>query len=226
MTARLPANPDGLNRFGNGRGVGVATAQKRGERVKRGEAKTRPLNIAEVRSRGIDTSTLAGIALIDPDKPLTDLQKNFVKLWAQGETILSAAIKAGYTDGGTYAYRLVRMPNVLALYNEEKRQYEAAGQMTRKKVMDGLQDGIAMATLLGEPASVIAGWREVGRLCGYYEPVTVKHQVTVDGKVMVDRMNRMSDAELFRIIQENAAQIASTQEALPAPEDVEDVDAG
>ena len=49
----------------------------------------------------------------------------------------------------------LRHPNILRLYNEEKRKYEEASQMTRKKVMDGLLEGIEMAKLIAEPATVI-----------------------------------------------------------------------
>ena len=166
--------------------------------------------------KGIDTSTGAGAALVDPNKPLTDKQRLFVKFWAQGESIISASMRAGYNDGATYAYRMVRMPNILKLYRAEKEAYEAAAQMTRKKVMDGLLEGIEMAKLVSEPASVISGWREIGKMCGYYEPVTRKLDITVNGNVVMERMNRLSDAELLKLIQEGVQQAAP---ALEGPDD-------
>lgn len=192
----------------------------------RGTRKDRPMQLDETRSRGINTSTYEGAALVSPDKPLTELQKAFVRLWASGETILSASIKAGYSDGGTYAYRLVHQPNILKLYNEEKRAFEAANDMSRKKVMDGFMDGIEMAKMLGEPASVIAGWREVGKMCGYYEPVKVRHEISIEGKILVDRMNRMSDEDLMKLIADNAQAIALDRPALlePAGDGITDVD--
>lgn len=176
-------------------------------------------NIAEVRARGMDTGTLANCALIDPEKPLTQLQKAFVKLWASGETILSASIKAGYADGGTYAYRMARMPNILKLYNEEKRLYEAAGDMSRKKVMDMLLESYDVAKMMTEPSAMVAAAREVGRMCGYYEPVTVRHQVQVEGKIVVERLNSMSDSDLMAFI---AQQMQAIQHE-PQPEHHPDV---
>jgi len=166
----------------------------------RGTLSYRPKMVGEVRSRGIDTSSYANAELIDIDKPLTDQQKAFVKHWAAGESPLSASARAGYADRGKFAYRLMRYPNVLKMYNEEKAKYEASCQMTRKRVMDGLLEGVEMAKLAGEPASMIAGWREIGKMCGYYEPVTRKLDITVNGNVLLDRMNRLSDAELLRLI--------------------------
>lgn len=167
---------------------------------RRGVKAGRPKQIEEVRQRGFQT-TKHTAELIDPDKPLSDKQKLFVKLWAQGESIVTATERAGFQNSPTYGYRLVRQPNVLALYHEEKAKYEASVQMTRKKVMDGLLEGVEMAKMAGEPASVIAGWREIGKMCGYYEPVTKKLDITVSGNVVLDRMNRLSDAELLKLIE-------------------------
>jgi phage terminase small subunit len=180
-------------------------------------------NVAQARARGIDTGSAARAALVDVDKPLTQLQKAFVKLWASGETILSASIKAGYADGGTYAYRMVRMPNILKLYNEEKLAYEAAANMSRKKVMDMLVEAYDAAKILEEPASMVSAAREIGKMCGYYEPVTIKHQVTHDGKIVTERLNTMDDDQLLEFIAQQMAAIAQPQApALPAPEDEEE----
>jgi phage terminase small subunit len=215
MTPRKPDNERLIARPGQG-----VFKKKRG--------KNAGGNIAEARSRGIDTGTLAGIALIDPDKPLTELQKKFVKLWASGETILSASIKAGYSDGGTYAYRMCRMPNIVKLYNEEKLAYESAANMTRKKVMEMLMEGYEFAKILEEPAVMISAAREIGKMCGYYEPVTIRHQVTHDGKVVHQRVESMGDDELLEFIATQMATInAEAQPAqLPPPEtaDVTDVE--
>jgi hypothetical protein len=136
MTARTVKGPDGLNKSGNGRGVGLATKIPRGKRT--GGAPKTNYTALEARSRGFSTATISGASLVDPNKPLTEMQKEFVKHWASGETILSASVKAGYADGGTFAYRLCRMPNIIKLYNREKEKYEEAAQMSRKKVMDML----------------------------------------------------------------------------------------
>ena len=164
--------------------------------------------VEAARSRGMNTSTKVAAATISEDKPLSDQQNLFVKFWAQGESILSASHKAGYADGGTFAYRMVYMPNVLKAYNAEKERYERDSGMNRKRVIDGMLEGIEMAKMLGEPASVIGGWREIGKMCGYYEPVRIKHEVTHEGKVLLERMEQMSDEDLFRLIEERSKQMS------------------
>jgi hypothetical protein len=205
MTKRQPPNPGGLNNHGKGTGMKLVTkpiTKKRGASAKP-ESKATDLIVART---GLDTSVYGAAEQIDPNKPLTDKQKLFVKHWAAGESITSASARAGYGDGATFAYRMVRMPNVLALYDAEKLAYEASCQMTRKRVMDGLLESIDMAKLMAEPSTMVSGWREIAKMCGYMAPVQIKHTVTEGGRQ--DRLERMTDAELEAMV------------GAPIPEDV------
>lgn len=184
-------------------------AKKRG---KSALPETKERNVALVRERGLDTSDYANAALIDPDKPLTDKQKGFVKFWAAGESLMSAAYKAGYDESSlTYAYRLAKQPNVLKLYEEEKRLYEEASNMSRKKVMDMLVEAYDMAKLMAEPASMVSAAREIGKMCGYYEPVAKKVDITVNGKALTKRLDQMSDEDLAKMIAEGMGAIAALE---------------
>lgn len=151
----------------------------------------------------LNTSTYEGAEQVSPNKPLTEKQKLFVKYWAEGMAIQPAAAKAGYS-APSMVYRLVRMPNVLKLYNEEKRLYEEASQMSRKKVMDGLLEAIEMARTMAEPATMVSGWREIGKMCGYYEPIQKRVEVSISGNIIHERLNRLSDAQLLKLIQKGA----------------------
>lgn len=161
--------------------------------------KKQPKNRAH---RGIDTNTQAGARLIDENKPLTDQMKRFVKFWAEGESITTASFRAGYNDNASYCYRLSVMPNVLKAYRAEKVLYEEASQMTRKRVMDGLLEAIDAARMVSEPSAMVAGWREIGKLCGYFEPVKSRVDVHVHG---MKRMEGLSDAELLKMIKEGVS---------------------
>ena len=107
------------------------------------------------------------------------------------------------------------MPNVLALKAKYEAKYEAENQMTRKRVMDGFLEAIDMAKLMAEPASMISGWREIGKLCGYFAPVETRVKVDVSGNIVLDRLNSMSDAELLEVISKSAT---------PLIEDITDVE--
>jgi phage terminase small subunit len=161
----------------------------------------------------IDTSTYEGAAQIDPDKPLTAQQLAFAHAWASGESTASAALRAGYSDEAI-GYRLIRMPNVRRAYDIEKAKYEEACQMSRKKVMDMLIESFDMAKLMAEPAAMVSAAREIGKMCGYYEPVRIKMDMTVNGEVAVRQLNAMSDAELLKLI---TGGVQATP-ALPTPD--------
>jgi phage terminase small subunit len=167
----------------------------------RGNNNGRGLDAA--RARGADTSNLSVeemAEVISPDKPLTEKQRLFVQYWAQGDSIPGASRRAGYNDGASIAYRMVKMPNVLALKAKYEAEWQETGQMTRQRVMDGMMESIEMAKLMAEPASMIAGWREIGKICGFYAPVEHKVKVDVTGNIVLDRLNSLSDAELLKII--------------------------
>lgn len=189
-----------------------AIMAKRGDTTPKARLSTRggEKGVQVARARGIDTSTKEGAMSISPDKPLTEKQKLFVEHWAKGDSILSASARAGYADGGTLAYRLVRMPNILKLKAQYEAKYEAESQMSRKKVMDGLLEAIDMAKLMAEPATMISGWTAVAKMCGYMAPVEHKVKVDVTGNVTMQTLTAMTDAELLELI-EKGHQNASPQ---------------
>lgn len=178
---------------------------QQGKRGTNATEESKAARVAALRASAPNTSGYAGVAAANPDRPLTSRMKEFVKLWAQGETILSAAIRAGYNDGGTYAYRLAKDPAILKIYHREKEAYAAAVGMTRQKVMEGLLEAVEMAKIQADPTAMIAGWREVGKMCGYYEPVKKQIDVNITGNVVMQRLNKLSDAELLKLIETETA---------------------
>lgn len=208
MTARLPPNPDGLNRVGSGRGLKIVAAPQRNKRGM--DEINRPQVVQDNRQKYTSISNMPTHLVaesVDPDRPLTEKAKLFVKFWAQGESIKAASEKAGYGDGATYAYKVARMPQAVALYNEEKRLYEESCQMTRKKVMDGLLEGIEMAKMMAEPATVINGWKTVGQMCGYFEPIKKRIELNVTGQLALNKMEQMSDAQLLDLLSQATPQL-------------------
>ncbi len=179
-------------------------------RANKKRGKSAAPNIAAARSALKSTNSAASASEIDPDKPLTEKQRQFVKFWAEGDTIPNATLRAGFSDDGL-GYRLARAPNILALKAKYEAEWQATRQMTREKVMDGMLESIDMARLMSEPSSMIAGWREIGKICGFYAPVEHKVKVDVTGNIVLDKLNSMSDAELLKIIS------GGTNAALPGP---------
>lgn len=165
---------------------------------------TKAADIASLKGR--ETTTMAAAALVPVNKPLTEMQKAFVKHWAEGDTIPNAMQRAGYNEQPSYGYRMAKMPNILAEYNRIKAKWEEAAQMTRKKVMDMHLEAFDMAKMMAEPATMVSAAREIGRMCGYYEPVKQKVELTVNGQVAVKRMEAMSDEDLLKLVMEGVRQ--------------------
>jgi phage terminase small subunit len=135
---------------------------------------------------------------INEDAPLTDMAKRALYALAEGNNQTGAAIRAGYADSSA-VNRLLRQPNAQKFLALEKAKFAAASNITKKMVFDGLLEGIEMAKLTAEPASVITGWKTIGQMAGFFEPVKRKIEVTVNGGQLMERMNSMTDEELLKL---------------------------
>lgn len=168
------------------------------------KAESQEKNFAKLRARAATIGDPAGVskeslALRKDDRPLTEMQHMFIRHWAAGESILSAAARAGYNDGGTYGYKLSKDPAIIKIYQREKAAYEAACQMTRKRVMDGFLKAAEIAELQAEPHAMVAAWREIGKMCGYYEPKRAQLDINITGGVQ-QKVGSMSTETLMAII--------------------------
>ena len=153
-----------------------------------------------------DTGTMEAAAAVDPDKPLTEKQFKFAQLYAQGNSVTNAMARAGYsTTQYSLGYRMLKMPNILRVIKAEQEAFEQENSMTRKKVMDMLLESYDMAKLSAEPATMVSAAREIGKMCGYYEPKKVQVDVNVQGSIAMGRLNTLSDADLLKIIESGAA---------------------
>lgn len=146
------------------------------------------------------TTTMAAAAAVSPDKPLTEKQKLYAVARARGESVPNAMAAAGYNEQVSYGYRLDKMPNVQALIRQEQALYAEAAQVDRKKVIDMHLEAFELARTVAEPSSMVAAAREIGKICGLYEPQKV--QVNVSGSVQheIHRFEAMSDAELLTVL--------------------------
>jgi phage terminase small subunit len=176
---------------------------------------------AKLRAQAVNATTARTQAIKSPERTLTEKQQMFVRHWAAGESILTASARAGYADGGTYAYRLSKDPLVLRIYEREKKLYEDSCQMTRAKVMQGFLDAAEMARIQADPTAMTGAWREVGKMAGYYDSVK-KVEVNVTGGVSITtKVERLSDEDLLRLIKgEAGAEIIDVGDMREVPDDV------
>ncbi len=180
----------------------------------------KPARVATVRAAN-STTTMAAAAAVSPDKPLTEKQKLYAVARARGESVPNAMAAAGYNEQVSYGYRMDKMPNVQRLIQQEQALYAEAAQIDRKKVIDMQLEAYEMAKTMAEPATMVAAAREIGKICGLYEPKKV--EVSVNGSIQheMHRLDSMSDAELLEFLAQGRPTPHPAQEnlttALPAP---------
>jgi hypothetical protein len=149
----------------------------------------------------------SSVATGNPTLSLSDQQRMFVDGIMRGTKQTHSARAAGYRDPATAANRLMRSARVVESIQYLQRGYEKSHQMTRKKVMDGMLEAIEMAKIQAEPATMVTGWREIGRMCGYYAAEKKVIDINITAKRAVDKLETLSDAELLEMIDEDSETI-------------------
>lgn len=105
-------------------------------------------------------------------KPLSSRQAQFVEEYAVRRNGTVAAARAGYSQKSAKvtAARLLTKANVRTALAVREAENARALAVTRERVLAEVRVAISIAALNGDAMAMIAGWREVAKLCGYYAP--------------------------------------------------------
>ena len=133
------------------------------------------------------------------DVTLTPKQLAYIDARGKGMNIIQAAQAAGYAHPEVVGYAVEKKPAVKAAIVKAWDQHEKTSVMSKKKVMDGMLYAIDQAKLLADPTAQISGWREIAKMCGYYEPQKMKVEISVSAKRMFSQFETLSDEELLKI---------------------------
>ena len=133
---------------------------------------------------------------------LTQKQQRFVAEYMVDGNGARAAIAAGYGHAGARvrAHRLTR-DNVAVMAEIQARQAvdRERLELDRSAVISGILAGIEIAKERQDPAAMIRGWAELGKLMGFYEPQ--RHAVEVSAAAVdMGRFEAMTDAELLAMM--------------------------
>ena len=93
------------------------------------------------------------------------------------------------------------------MVNEARSELRSVSSIKRLDVLDIFIEAIDMARTLADPAQMINGAREVGRMMGFYEPETIKIDMTMNHNVMATKFKAMTDEELYEIASQKAKQV-------------------
>lgn len=126
---------------------------------------------------------------------LLETQEVFVDGVLSGLSDRAAAAAAGNSNG-TQMASVTRVQEEIA---RARQQIEDVTLLRRVDIIDGILNGIHQAQLIGDPANIIKGWVEIGKILGHYAP-EVKHVVLTDGQARLrTKYEALSDEELLAI---------------------------
>jgi phage terminase small subunit len=117
-----------------------------------------------------------------------------------------AAIAAGYGRAGARvaACRQLAKDNVQEALQARQTADATRLAISRQDAIHGFLEAIekARARPDPDPAAMISGWREIGRMLGFYAPDVKRVQVSADRKAddELRRFEAMSDEDLRRLI--------------------------
>ena len=134
---------------------------------------------------------------------LTARQTRFVEEYAVSGNAASAARVAGYSQrtARQIASENLTKPDIVAAI-AQKKQAEAQQLGLRKEhILAAILGAIDMASARGNPSVMVTGWREIGRLCGFYEPAsTATKPLSARAQRVKERFEAMSTNELLEFV--------------------------
>ena len=146
------------------------------------------------------------------DQPyLSPKQHRFATAYALHHNASLAALEAGYSArcASVTGTRLLANDSVFTRIQALEAQTAVGLEVTRQRLLVELQEAAVLAKAKQEPMAMIAAWREIGRLCGFYAPARAKVAVSVDvdadGRQEMGRLSRLSDRELLDLISAGTA---------------------
>ena len=130
---------------------------------------------------------------------LSPKQSRFIDEYLINHNGAQAAIRAGYSEhcAKEQAYRLLTYAHVQAELEEKRRDVEEQLEITRDGIIEGLQEAYELAKASNNPGAMTGAYREIAKMCGYYEPEKKKVEITQSQEQYKLRLEHMSDEELL-----------------------------
>lgn len=114
-----------------------------------------------------------------------------------GMSMTQAAKHVGI--GMTTAKRWVKLPEFIQYAEQLSEEARAQYRVSRDDVIAGFKRAIDDAILVSDPGNQINGWREIGRMLGYYAPEEKKLVLTADQTATRKMLEQKTDEELLQM---------------------------
>lgn len=137
-------------------------------------------------------------------RTLSHQQKLYIQSRKRGLPKTQSAISAGYAE--RMADDIEKVPEVREEIEKHAALEKRRARWTRNKMLEKLERAIDMAEIQADPANMIAGLREVGKVEGYYAPEVKKIDIT-STKRLIGKYEVMSDQELLEVAEGEAREV-------------------
>ena len=137
--------------------------------------------------------------VLDPVDHLNAKEHAFVENIAMGLNPSRAAANAGYGAVRTKGPALMRTDRVRDAIHKRRGELRETFRVKREDVLIGFQEAIKDAKLLSDPTAQIAGWREIGRMLGFYEPERKIIELSDHVPTAVQQLQEISTSELLEL---------------------------
>ena len=133
---------------------------------------------------------------------LTPRQEKFVEHYALCGNAAEAARLAGYSDKSAKvrACRLTKDNRIAAEVAKRRAESAASLELRKEDVISGILSAINMAREQQNPATMISGWVQLAKLCGFYEPERITLALSGEGERLKAKFAAMTDEELMAVI--------------------------
>ncbi len=131
---------------------------------------------------------------------LTPQEEQFVyNLAVLGMSQEKSARMANYKDGSSGTY-LMRKPWIVEAVEMQRAKNRKALEYTRDEVLRGIKEAVEQAVLLADPTAQIAGWREIGKMLGYYDEAQKPKDMTPLQRRLIQKFENMEPEQLLALI--------------------------
>lgn len=133
---------------------------------------------------------------------LTPRQRLFVDEYVLCNNASEAARRAGYSEktAGAIATENLQKPAIRQAIAALRSDNAARLDLTRQDVLAGILEAIEMARVMADPAAMLAGYRDLARMCGFNEPEVHRVEVSPGASAVVARFVAMTDDELAALV--------------------------
>lgn len=133
---------------------------------------------------------------------LTPRQRLFVDEYVLCNNASEAARRAGYSEktAGAIATENLQKPAIRQAIEALRSDNAARLDLTRQDVLAGILEAIEMARVMADPTAMLAGYRDLARMCGFNEPEVHRVEASPSASAVVARFVAMSDEELAALV--------------------------